>query len=429
MRIEKAVQSQLREEQAGFRKGRSCTEQIFVLQNIIEQCIEWQSTIYLNFIDFQKAFDSIHRETMWKILRLYGIPEIIIRIIQALYNDFTCSVLHNGNLTPWFAVQSGVKQGCMLSPLLFLTVLDWIMKETIKDNRTGIRWTLTTQLEDLDFADDICLTSSTRTHLRSKTLKLCSTAKKVGMKIGIKKTKLMTIGESPNPTIKIDGQEIETVDKFTYLGSIVDVNGGTDADVKSRINKARHAFAILKPIWKSRKITLRTKIRLFNTNVKSVLLYGSECWKITSEITRKIQVFIHKCLRIILKIKWSDKVSNAEIRRRCFQENIMVEITRRKWRFIGHILRKDSTSISRTGLFWTPDGKRKRGRPRATWRRTSEKELEDLGWSWAVIRKKAQDQQCWRTVAETLCARWYDKDRWWWWWWSSVCVFCDCSLS
>ena len=218
MRIEKAVESQLREEQAGFRKGRSCTEQIFVLRNIIKQCIEWQSTIYLNFIDFQKAFDSIHRETMWKILRLYGIPEKIIRIIQALYNDFTCSVLHNGNLTPWFAVQSGVKQGYMLSPLLFLTVLDWIMKETIKDNRTGIRWTLTTQLEDLDFADDICLTSSTRTHLRSKTLKLCSTAKKVGMKIGIKKTKLMTIGESPNPTIKINGQEIETVDKFTYLG-------------------------------------------------------------------------------------------------------------------------------------------------------------------------------------------------------------------
>ena len=64
------------------------------------------------------------------------------------------------------------------------------------------------------------------------------------------------------------------------------MNGGIDidADVKSRINKARHAFAVLKPIWKSRKITLRTKMRLFNTNVKSVLLYSSECWKTTSEL-------------------------------------------------------------------------------------------------------------------------------------------------
>ena len=156
----------------------------------------------------------------------------------------------------------------MLSPLLFLTVLDWITKERTKDNQTGIRWTLTTQLEDIDFANDIFLTSSTRTHLKNKTIKRNSTARQVGMKIGIKKTKLMTTGESPNPIIKIDGQEIETVDRFTYPGSIVDVNGGTDADLKSRINKAKHAFAVLKPIWKSRKITLRTKMRLFNTNVK-----------------------------------------------------------------------------------------------------------------------------------------------------------------
>ena len=66
----------------------------------------------------------------------------------------------------------------------------------------------------------------------------------------------------------------------------------TDADVKSRINKARHAFAVLKPIWKSRKITFRTEIRPFNTNVKSLLLYGSECWKITYELARMIQEFI-----------------------------------------------------------------------------------------------------------------------------------------
>ena len=102
----------------------------------------------------------------------------------------------------------------MLSPLLFLTLLDWIMKETTKDNRIGIRWTLKTQLEDLDFAEDICLTSSTRTHLKNKTLKLNSTARKVGMKIGIKKTKLMTTGESPNLTMKIEWQEIENVDWF-----------------------------------------------------------------------------------------------------------------------------------------------------------------------------------------------------------------------
>ena len=77
--------------------------------------------------------------------------------------------------------------------------------------------------------EGICLTSSTRTHLKNRTFKkLNSTARKVGIKIGIKKTKLMPIGESPNQTIKSDGQEIEAADRFTYLGSMVDVNGGTN---------------------------------------------------------------------------------------------------------------------------------------------------------------------------------------------------------
>ena len=112
----------------------------------------------------------------------------------------------------------------MLALLLFLTVLDWIVKETTKDNQIGIRLMLTTQLQDLDFADDICLTSNKRTHLKNKTINLNSTAQKVGMKIGIKKTKLMAIGESPNPTIKINGQAIEAVDWFIYHRSIVDMS-------------------------------------------------------------------------------------------------------------------------------------------------------------------------------------------------------------
>lgn len=81
---------------------------------------------------------------------------------------------------------------------------------------------------------------------------------------------MIIIGKSPNPKIKIDEQELETVNLFTSLGSIVHVNGGTE------VNKARHAFGVLKLIWKSRTITLRTKIRLLNTNVKPALLNGSE---------------------------------------------------------------------------------------------------------------------------------------------------------
>jgi len=151
--------------------------------------MEWRDSLHLNFIDFEKAFDSVHRATLWKLLKLYGISHKIIRMIQALYRDLTCSVLHEGNLTPWFAVETGVKQGCMLSPLLFLIALDCVLKETTSNQRTGIRWKLTSVSEDLDYADDLCLLSSSGAHLSEKTGRLSNNARKVGLKINSEKTK------------------------------------------------------------------------------------------------------------------------------------------------------------------------------------------------------------------------------------------------
>ena len=87
--------------------------------------------------------------------------------------------------------------------------------------------------------------------------------------------------------ISLEGEALEEVDNFTYLGSIMDKQGGTDADVKVRIGKARAAFNQLKNIWKSGSYSVHTKIRLFNSNVKPDLLYGSETWRTTLATTQK----------------------------------------------------------------------------------------------------------------------------------------------
>ena len=85
-RIRSGVDVRLRKEQAGYRKGRGkATEQVFILQNITEQVNEWQTTLYLNFIDFEKAFDSIHRESKWAIMTKYEVPEKIIRMVKIFY--------------------------------------------------------------------------------------------------------------------------------------------------------------------------------------------------------------------------------------------------------------------------------------------------------------------------------------------------------
>jgi len=206
-RIRDAVDSSLREEQAGFRQGRNTIEQIFILRNILEQTAEWQATLYINFVDFEKAFDSVHRDSLWEIMRRYGIPEKIINLVKALYNDFQCSVVDNNETTESFSIKTGVKQGCNMSGFLFLLVVDFIMRRTVKNGENGIRWKFMTKLDDLDFADDISLLFSKLSHLQEKTNTLQTEATKVGLKINAAKTKVMRINEKNKDKIVINGAE------------------------------------------------------------------------------------------------------------------------------------------------------------------------------------------------------------------------------
>ena len=106
----------MRKEQAGLRKEQGCTVQIFTVHNIIEQCTEWQRQLYINFVDFEKAFDGIHRDSLWSILKADGIPMRMVQIIKSFYHNFTCSV---GSSSLNFQVKTGVRQGCVMSAVLF----------------------------------------------------------------------------------------------------------------------------------------------------------------------------------------------------------------------------------------------------------------------------------------------------------------------
>ena len=136
------------------------------LAYITEQCTEWQRQLCINFVDFQKAFDSVHRESLWRILQAYGMPQQIIDIIQSFYNKFTCRV---SNSETSFQVKTGVKQGCTMSAMLFNMTIDWVMRRTKEDQSRGIRWTLFSTPEDLDFADDLALIFHTHQQMQENT--------------------------------------------------------------------------------------------------------------------------------------------------------------------------------------------------------------------------------------------------------------------
>ena len=155
---------------------------------------------------------------------------------------------------------------------------------------------------------------------------------------------------------------------------------------------------LLERFWKDRTISIRTKCRLFNSNIKPVLLYGCETWKFTKILLSKLQTFVNTCLRKILRIRWPDKIRNEELWERTGQKMIAEEVGKRKWRWLGHTLRKPPENITRQSLTWNPQGQRKRGRPRTTWRRCLDEEMKRGGCSWNTLQKLAKDRDGRRAV-------------------------------
>jgi hypothetical protein len=285
-----------------------------------------------------------------------------------------------------------------------MIVVDWIMRMTTTNTHRGLRWAPTKQLEDLDFADDISLLSHSVEDAQLKLARLSEVAEQVGLKINVDKTQTMILNLSNEHLIELRGRELTAVERFSYLGSVVSMTGGTDEDVRARIAKAQFAFSTLRPIWTSSALSLCNKIRIFNSNVKAVLLYGCETWRETKATTNKLQVFVNKCLRSILRIRWPERISNSDLWRKTKQNPIRFDILKRKWSWLGHTLRKSEDNVARQALEWNPPGKRKVGRPRQSWKRTLGMEIRETGLPWAQLKQAAQNRVRWRKVVAALCS-------------------------
>ena len=402
------------EEQAGFRNGRSCTDHIFTLRNIVEQCEEWRVPLYVNFIDFRKAFDSVHRDTLWRVLGHYGVPAKLIKLTRIFYEGYQCKMQGNEQ-DDFFEVNSGVRQGCVISPLLFILATDYIMKSVQKTHTAGLRWNFTTKLNYLAYADDLALLSTTHRSMQRFTDELVETSGRAGLHLNQDKTKVLRVyrermGQQQNDKFVADGKEIEFVDDFLYLGAKVDAVGGAAIDIQNRINNATTAYYRLSKVWRSTSLTHQLKFKLYQSNVLSVLLYGCETWRLTREDLARLEVFHMSCCRRILKVYWWTKTSNDEVFRRSKQRAIIEMIEVRRWRYLGHSLRRKD-SIPNTSLSWAPEGSRRRGRPKETWRRTALKQLQGFNIkSWAEAGEIAKDRDRWRDYEKMILTQYSTRN-------------------
>ena len=230
---------------------------------------------------------------------------------------------------------------------------------------------------DTDYADDMAIMDNSRDGLQESTNLLAHYSSYAGLKINAKKTKCMAVSKcaSQRPYIEedyieleVNGEPVEQVSNFVYLGVTISGDGRIDKDLDIRVQRAYGASHQLWKIWNSRTIKTPTKIRIYRAAVISILLYGAEVWNTTNKQMKRFEVFHQISLRRILKIKWIYHVSNEEVLRRANIKSIETFISAARLRWYSHVVRMPNDRLQNFLLNWRPNyGKRSRRRPRKNW--------------------------------------------------------------
>ena len=237
-RIRPVLDPLLRHNPNGFRQKRTAVGQIIAISRILEGNKDNNLPDIFTFIDFKKAFDSIHRGKMTKVLRSYSIPDKLVHAING-YANTRAKVYSPDGVSEEFDIVAGVLQGNTLSPYLFIIVLDYVLRKAINGHNEELGFTIVPRRSRIlhptvltDFSDDIALLSNTVSQARELLLRVESECKKVGLLLNTKKTKLMTFSTPESIVLKTaDGQTLQVEKDFKYLGSWIN---SSEKDIKVR---------------------------------------------------------------------------------------------------------------------------------------------------------------------------------------------------
>ena len=293
-RLQQYVNHELPDVQAGFRKGRGNMDQIANIHWIMEKAREFQENIYFCFIDYAKAFDCMDHTKLWKILKETGIPDHLTCLLRNLYAGQDAIVRTGHGATHWFQIGKGVHQGCIMSPCLVNLYAEYITRDTgLEEAQAGIK-TAGRNINNLRYAETPPLWQKVK-RLTSLLLKVKEESEKFGLKLNIQRTKIMASG--PITSWEIDGETVERVSDFILGGSKITADGDCSHEIKrhlllgrkvmtnlenTEINRhllfGRKVTTNLDSIFKSRNITLPTKVPLVKAMVFPVVMYGCESW-------------------------------------------------------------------------------------------------------------------------------------------------------
>ena len=403
-RINDTVEKILPEAQCGFRKSRSTADMIFAARQIQEKCLEKDKDLYMVFIDLTKAYDTVSRDLLWQLLKRYGIPDKIINILESFHSGMEGKVSRQGEILEPFKINNGLRQGCVLAPVLFNIFFTAVFAAAFQELGEGIpiRYKLNdrifdsrnlqsktavfkTFIRELLYADDCALIAHSQQELQDMLSRFSSAVSKFGLTISLKKTEVVFQRSSksrntPDPEIKIGDTTLAIKEDFVYLGNSLANDTTLDTEITRRIQKASKAFGMLwTRLWSSEDISTGTKIAVYRAVVLSTLLYGCQSWNIYRPQLKRLESFHHKSLRSILHIHWSEHVPTTEVLKKAGLPYIETLLAHSRLKWLGHVRRMDDSRIPKQLLFGDLElGKRKQHKPRQRWKDVLRRDFKDL---------------------------------------------------
>lgn len=365
-RLHHYLDRQIPEEQAGFVKGKGTREQVLNVRQIIEKSREFNISVVLCFIDYSKAFDCVRWDKLWTVLGEMGVPEHLVRLIRNLYVNNRSFVRIDTDWSDVFVTKKGVRQGCILSPVLFNIYGEYIIRKTVENWEGGFPIG-GKRICNLRYADDTVLLTTSMEDMRLLLQKLEAESLNLGLAINRSKTKLMIVDRAQK-LADIDDIGVDVVQNYIYLGSQICNDGSCEPEIRRRIAMAKDAMTRLNGLWKNRGITNTTKMRLVRALIFPIFLYGVETWTIKARERQRIDAFEMWCWRRMLRIPWTAKRTNVSILSQLkIKERLSATCYQRVLSYFGHIMRREDDSLEKLVIVGNTEGKRSRGRSPTRW--------------------------------------------------------------
>ena len=385
--------------QAGFIRGRSCANNLWILRRVAERAVEFNTPVYCALVDYKGAFDAINRTSLGRVLTLFLSPSMVRRVLS-LYFDAKAKVVVNNSVGPEFDLQRGVRQGCPASPSFFTVALAFVCR-SFSIAFEGIKL-VHLHLSSLEYADDQIIFTLTAGGMQEMLNFIISTAQPFGLSLSAKKCELIcfhrpgTVNRNALPVVTVNGRVLPWQTSVVYLGSRIAEDGNPLVAIKHRICCAEAVVKRLNArVLQRRGINSKLKGHFIGSAVVASLLYGLEHCTFGIREHRCLDGYFLRLAKRVLHLRYDYHLSYEEAEQRLGIVRPSVRLTADRLRWTGHLLRSSDSILREVLVFVPAGGARGRGRPR---RRYSDTIRADLQQRCITIKARTQ-QEFWDEVA------------------------------